>query len=142
MIRKIVGSFALEATLQAIKTVTDMFNFTGGGALEVSSGSLIPVAVGVRNDHSSGNVGDAAATDVELIASTSAEINRLEIFDSSGKEFLLMTGVEASETEFLRILPGGNGQIDVLIAAGTRLVIRATSGDTIDAGVFIMNTYG
>ena len=81
----------------------------------------------VRNDYSSTNVTTGAY--VELIASTSGEINRLHIFDSSGEIMILATGAAASETDIFYIEPGGPGPVDVNIPAGTRVSVRALSAD-------------
>ncbi len=87
------------------------------------------------HDYSSVNVTSAAY--VELIASTGAVINRLQIFDSSGQTLILATGAGAAEVDLLYIPPGGI-DIDVQIAASTRLAIKAFS-TTASAGVLVAN---
>jgi hypothetical protein len=76
----------------------------------------------------------------ELIASTSAAIKRLEIFDSSGQLLVLALGAAASEVDLLYILPGGNGQITQEIPAGTRVSIKAVSANA-TTGYIAINCY-
>lgn len=93
----------------------------------------------VRNDYSSVNVTTAAYT--QLIASTAAEYQEIEIFDSSGQTLKLATGAAASEVDRLLIFPGGNGRIKFRIASGTRIAIRAVSA-TASVGEVSINFYG
>ncbi len=101
-----------------------------------STGRLVPgspagrsYADSVRYAYSSGAVG--TVTWVQLIASTAALINCIELFDSSGQTLELGTGAPASETRVLIIPPGGlDACIPLRIAAGTRLAIRALSATT------------
>jgi hypothetical protein len=64
----------------------------------------------------------------------------LEIFDSSGQTMELGMGASGSETRIALILPGGNGQIPILIQQGTRLSVRAVSG-TASSGELDLNAY-
>lgn len=99
----------------------DIRNITG--TVTASSGrSKVNI---VRNDYSSVNVTTAAY--VQLIASTSAITNMIEIFDSSGQTLVLATGAAASEVDQFYINPGGNGQVPFRIAAGTRVSIKAVT---------------
>jgi hypothetical protein len=83
------------------------------------------------------NVTTAAYT--ELIASTAAAIYVLNIFDSSGETMILATGAAASETDLLYIPPGGfNAPMEIYIAAGTRLSIKALSA-TATSGEIVLN---
>lgn len=68
---------------------------------------------------------------VQLIASTAATINCINLFDSSGQTLELGTGAAASESRKIIITPGGfDGCIPLAIAAGTRVSIRALSATT------------
>lgn len=90
----------------------------------------------VRNDYSSVNVTTSAW--VQLIASTSADINSLMIFDSCGEVLELGTGAAASETRVLLIPPGGiDGQIPLFIASGTRVAIKAVSANCTSGQIVI-----
>jgi hypothetical protein len=75
---------------------------------------------------------------VQLIASTSADINFLDIFDSSGEILELGTGAAAAEARRLLINPGGNGQIPLNIPAATRVSVRAVSANA-SVGNLVIN---
>ncbi len=74
----------------------------------------------------------------QLVASTSAEINSIEIFDSSGEELVLAIGAAASEVNTLYVFPGGNGRVELAIAAGSRISIKAISAAT-SSGTLLIN---
>lgn len=83
------------------------------------------------------NVTTAAYT--TLIASTAAVIYTLNIFDSSGQTLVLATGAAASEVNLLYIPPGGfNAPMEIYIAAGTRLSIKAISANA-TSGELVLN---
>lgn len=81
----------------------------------------------IRNDYAADNVTTAAY--VELVASTSAVINQLDVFDSSGQTMVLAIGAAASEVDTYYVAPGGNGKIDLAIAAGSRISVKAVSAN-------------
>jgi hypothetical protein len=99
----------------------------------VAASQTVRVAVGsftagylFRNAHSSTNVTSAAW--VELEDSTVAEINRLHIFDSSGRTLELALGGSGSEVAFAYIPPGGlDSPLDKNIPIGSRISVRAVS---------------
>ena len=78
-----------------------------------------------RNDYTGNGVGTAAYN--QVVASTSALINELEIFDSSGQTMVLAVGAAGSENNVAYIFPGGNGRIPLSIPAGSRVSIKAVS---------------
>lgn len=83
----------------------------------------------VRYAYSSGAVGTVSW--VQLIASTAATINCIQLFDSSGQTLELGTGAPASETRVLIIPPGGlDACVPLRIAASTRVSVRALSATT------------
>ncbi len=67
----------------------------------------------------------------QLIASTTATISQLYIFDSSGQTLVLALGAAASEVDKLYIIPGGNGLVPLNIPSGSRVSIKAVSADAI-----------
>ena len=81
----------------------------------------------VRNDYSVTPVTTAAW--VQLTAATAAEINWLMVFDSCGETMELGVGAAAAETRFLLYGPGGIYGIPVNIPTGSRLSVRAVSGN-------------
>jgi hypothetical protein len=101
-----------------LDTLQDILAATGGG----SKTSLHLL----RNDYTGTPVTTAAY--VQLLASTSDEINQLYIFDSSGKTLVLAVGGAGSEVDKYYIVPGGNGLINLTIPVGSRLSIKAVSG--------------
>lgn len=84
-----------------------------------------------RNVYSSTNVTTGAY--VELVASTSMDINRLHIFDSSGQDLVLAVGAAASEVDQIQIFPGGI-DADLFIPSGSRISVKAVSA-TANAGI-------
>lgn len=92
----------------------------------------------VRNDYTSTAVTTGAY--VQLIASTAALTNTVEIFDSSGETLVFATGAAASEVDQFYINPGGNGQISFSIPSGTRISIKAVSA-TASVGYINLNLY-
>lgn len=113
-------------------------------AVRISNGSAFttPSPAGrsygdsARNDYSSVNVTTGAW--VQLIASTAATINSLQIFDSCGQVLELGTGAAASESRVLLIPPGGfDGPVPLAIASGTRVAIRAVSANCTSGQIVI-----
>lgn len=96
------------------------------------------VVARLRNDYSSVNVTTSAY--VQLTASTASAITKLEIFDSSGSVLVLATGAAASEIDLLYIMPGGNGMVEVTVAASTRLSIKAIDTNA-TSGQIVINCY-
>lgn len=119
----------------------------GVGSTAVSTGNPVPTAAvgrtyvtSVRNDYSSTAVTTGAW--VQLVASTSAPINALTLFDSCGQTLELGTGAAASETRALIIPPGGiDGQFLLNFSTGTRISVRAISG-TCASGELNITAFG
>jgi len=110
---------------------------SGGGISVTATGSAgRSLVTSVRNDYSSDGVTTGAW--VELVSSLGAEVNLLDIFDSSGQTMELGVGAAASEARVAIIYPGGNGQLPLQIASGSRVSIRAVSNDA-DAGELNIN---
>ena len=97
-------------------------------ATDVSSKGRASVLT-VSQDLSS--VTDSAYTEID--ASTSADINELSAFESSGQGLILATGASSSEVDVLYIPPGGFGHtVPLYIPSGTRLSIKALLGNPTD----------
>lgn len=90
------------------------------------------------NDNAGTNITTGAW--LELAASTSAEINRLEIFHSSDKVLILAFGGSGSESGKIYIFPGGNGPVDLKVPASTRLSVKAV-GSNATTGTLLINCY-
>jgi len=111
-----------------------------------SDQSSIPTSPGglsavnrVRNDYTSTPVTTSAY--VQLLASTSAAVKQLFIFDSSGQTLVLATGGSGSEVDQMYIVPGGNGIVPLAIASSTRVAIKAVSANA-TLGEIDINFYG
>jgi hypothetical protein len=89
-------------------------------------------------DYSLSNVTTAAYT--QLVASTSAIVSRIEIFDSSGEVMILAVGGAGAEVDQLYIFPGGNGVLDLAIPASSRISVKAKTATAIE-GYLAINLY-
>lgn len=76
----------------------------------------------------------------QILASTSAAVNEVEIFDSSGETLVLATGNIGSEVDQAFVFPGGNGRIPLAIGSNVRVSIKAVSA-TASAGEIAINFY-
>lgn len=92
----------------------------------------------VLNDYSSTPITSSAY--VQLIASTSSDVNEIEIFDSSGQTLYLAVGAASSEVNQIIITPGGNGRVALAIPAGSRVSAKATSTSA-TSGILVINLY-
>lgn len=90
------------------------------------------------NDYTVTSVSDSAYT--QLTASTSAAVNKIEIFDSSGEALILAVGGAGSEVDQLYIFPGGNGAVDLAIPASSRISVKAKTA-TASVGFLAINLY-
>ena len=91
-----------------------------------------------RQNYTVTSVTTAAYT--QVIASTSAAINEVEIFDSSGQTLAFSVGAAGSEVIQLYIFPGGNGRVPLYIPIGSRVAIQAVSANA-TAGEIDINFY-
>jgi len=90
--------------------------------INVSSVGAVTISTDGGLTYSSTSYAPGAWT--QLIASTSRNINQVEIFDSSGNTALLGTGAAGFEVALAQIIPGGNGILPLRIDAGTRVAVR------------------
>lgn len=107
-------------------------------SVPVTQGGLSSVGL-ARNNYSTTSVTTGAY--VQLVASTSAAVSQLEIFDSSGQTLVLAFGGSGSEVDKIYITPGGNGIVPLAIPSGTRLSIKAVSANATEGEISI-NLYG
>lgn len=92
----------------------------------------------IRNDYTGTSVTTGAY--VELVSSSSADINRMSVFDSSGETLKIAVGAAASEVDQFNIFPGGNGIVDLFIPSGSRISVRAVSA-TASVGELNINCF-
>ena len=140
---------ASETTLSAINTKTPTLGqalmaasvpvviASNQSAISVSASGKTAVNL-ARIDYSVTSVTTGAY--VQLLASTSAAVSEVEIFDSSGQTLVFATGGAGSESDKVYVFPGGNGRIPLSIAASTRIAIKAVSA-TANAGEISVNFY-
>ena len=78
----------------------------------------------------------------ELVASTSNDVTFITVDETSGQGFEIGVGAAAAETRLCVGAPGGlPGQVQLYIAAGTRVSIRAITGD-MNSGDLFVNLFG
>ena len=92
------------------------------------------VTAPVYNSYSSTNITTAAYT--QLVASTSAQANFVDIFDSSGQSMILAVGPSGQEVIQAYIAPGGE-QIPLAIPAGSRVAYKALTANATSGYVTI-----
>lgn len=110
--------------------------FALAGASNPKTGRSIVVST--YKDYTAGSVTTAAYT--QLIASTAATINLVEVFDSSGEAIILAVGAAASEVDQFYIFPGGNGPVSLAIPTASRVSIKAKT-NTASVGYQLINFY-
>jgi len=143
--------FATETTLAALLTELELKADLADtqpvslASIPLASGAatganqvFAPVSLSLHN-FASTNVSNAAY--VEIVASTAAT-RKIQVFMSSGEPLYLAFGAVASEVDKIFIIPGGNGLIDLLIPAATRLSIKAVNAVTVNTGVLLINYLG
>lgn len=140
---------ATETTLSALNTKVTACN-TGAVTIAtalpagtntigyIKQSGLAKSNTPVYNSYSSTNVTTSAY--VQLIASITSEVDLVSIFDSSGQAMIIATGGAGSEVDQLYVPPGG-GDFPLLIAAGTRLSIKALTA-TASSGYLLVNLLG
>jgi len=117
---------------------------TVGGATEAKQDIQIalmdyaPVGFSIL-DFGVTNVDDSAY--VEVIASSPAT-RKIQVFMSSGEPLYIAFGAAASEVDQAIIIPGGNGLIDFVIPAATRVSVIAVNAVTVSSGVLLINYLG
>lgn len=66
----------------------------------------------------------------QIVAALSADVSQLFIFDSSGETLVLAVGAVGLEVDQAYIVPGGNGELNLKIPSGSRVSLKAVSGNT------------
>jgi hypothetical protein len=85
-------------------------------------------------DYSSSNIALGASVFTELIASTSAQVTKIHVFDSNGRAWYLCFGAAGSEVRQIIIPPGGD-TFELLIPVGTRLSANVVDALVINSGL-------
>lgn len=129
---------AIVATNNLLTTTNNLL--TAGNAILTAPVGIERIAVGTPyyRDYSSSNLAAGAWT--QIVASTSARIRKLDIFDSSGSVVMVGIGGAGAEVEVLRITPGGNGAIELTIPIASRISIQSVTG-TLSVGLLVINMF-
>jgi len=90
----------------------------------LGGGSSSAVLHSVYNNYASANLPGNATNPIELVASTSADISELSVFDTGGVPFEIMLGAVASEVRKLVVGPGADTTLKIDIPSGSRVSIR------------------
>ncbi len=112
------ASFSFDASVGPGPADADTLRTTEGGREYGDS---------TRNVYSSVNVTTGAW--VQVIASTANEVNWLAVFDSCGQVMEIGLGAVAAESRVMTYGPGGIYGVPLNIPAGSRVSLRAISGN-------------
>lgn len=127
-----IGSLvALGSITQPLPVGTNVLGFTKQGGRTLANAPIV-------NQYGSTSIGTVSY--VQLVASTTAAVTYLDIFDTSGQPMILATGGSGSEV-ILAYIPPGGAQIAVNIAASTRIAYKALT-TTAASGYLLMNFWG
>ena len=140
---------ATETTLAALNTKVTTVN-TGAVTIStalpagsnligsVKQNGLSRANAPVFNNYASTSVTTAAY--VQLVASSTATVNMVHVFDSSGQAMILAVGGAGSEVDQLYVPPGG-GDFNLSIPAGSRVSIKALTANA-TSGYILVNLLG
>ena len=110
------------------------------GAVTIAA---LDVVETVYNDNSSSNIPGNASLPLQLIASTSAQVRKIQVADTGGAFYELMSGAAASEVREALIGPGSDQTLEIDLAAATRLSIRRVDdAAALSAGSLALNLIG
>jgi hypothetical protein len=126
-----VTSLANEATIIAdLQELVDLTQMTVVDQLDT------PVLI-----TSSTNIPGSASAPLEVIASTAANIQKLQSVEDIGEYIGVYTGAASSEV-LKCILPLGGGEVQLEIPAGTRISLRSMTVSAISIGSLALNCLG
>lgn len=92
-------------------------------------------------DTSSTNIPGSASNSLSVITSTAQQTNKIQSVEDIGEYIGVYTGAVASPV-LVGILPLGGGEINVNIAAGTRISLRSMTASAISVGKIVLNMVG
>jgi hypothetical protein len=105
--------------------VTDYNRFFGNNGStwrEIGAPAMMPVQV-VVTDYAASFVSNGAYTN---LATTTGGVAKLYVFDSSGEAYYLASGATGAEAN-IAIIPPGGADIEVSVASGARLSVKAVN---------------
>lgn len=109
--------------------------------IESSVGGVAVFQTSALIDASSTNIPGNASLPLELIASASATVRKIQIVEDIGEYMALYTGPASSEV-LLCALPLGGGDVEVAVPAATRISIKALQASAITSANLIINLLG
>lgn len=117
------------------------------GTITVTQGTtpwLVDTSRAVANapitvDYTSGG-GVTTGAYVQLVAATTTALTKLYVQDTSGSFMILATGAAGFEVPFLYYGPGFASFVEIAIAAGTRIAIKALDTNAA-SGRLVMGFY-
>jgi hypothetical protein len=77
-----------------------------------------------------------------VVASLASDVEKIQVFDTTGSFIGIYTGAVASEVLAAVFGPGSNETVEVSIASGTRVSLRALENIAIPLGNVSMNFMG
>jgi hypothetical protein len=92
-------------------------------------------------DTSSTNITASSGNPVEIVSSLAADVKKITIVEDIGSFIGIYTGAALSET-LKAVLPLGGGELDLQIASGTRISLRAMENTAISSGKIAINFQG
>ena len=143
---------ATETTLDAIKTAVEVLdNIVSGSEAQVDVVTMPDLKPGLDIvdqidttpllDTSSSNIPASAGSPLEIVASTAAGVKKIQIVEDIGSFIGIYTGAAASEV-LKAVLPLGGGEVELQIASGTRISLRAMENVAISSGKIAINFLG
>jgi len=103
-------------------------------AVETDQRTGLAIQNTAYNNYGILNLPGNASLPRQLIASTSADIKKIQLWDTAGVPFEIMTGAAASESRLAVFGPGVDGEFELNISSGTRVSVRRID-DTPDVAV-------
>lgn len=92
-------------------------------------------------DTSVTNIPASASLPLEIVASTAADVKKIISVEDIGEYIGIYTGAAASEV-LKAVLPLGGGELELNIASGTRVSLRAMENTAISTGKIAINFLG
>lgn len=97
----------------------------------------------IYNDYASVNLPGNATAPLQLVASLSANVKKVSVWDTGGSPFELMIGAATVETRKMVFGPGADGEYEVDIPSGTRVSVRRLdSASALAVGDITINFLG
>lgn len=92
-------------------------------------------------DTSSSNIPGSAGSPLQVVASTAADVTKIQIVEDIGEYYGIYTGAAASEV-LVAVVPLGGGEVEVQIPSGTRISLLSLTTSAISVGSVAMNFLG